>query len=380
MFSKANEPPSQPLSEFPFLNAALEDYSLAIRLAGEGGNSRQSVCFMHDALEFLLYQILSARDCDIYKNGQNTIGFDAALDKCKSEGISLPLITIIREIQKRRGDAKHHAQKPNDIEFNRITAGFKILFTVMCFEQFGDSEAILIASKLHNPYHIALHDLYRRAERNRNWKLALPFALRALLHKRRAIYSRAEDFATHLQSPSHLLSLLEATSSFSATSEESSKVKKLVQDVKKLLTDGHQREATETLALAFSELDFIAPTIFSIKDSKKFTERLYQGRSIAHTGMWTMEVHKSVEKVLKANPDLVKRFGRPYRLEDDDRYSEWWEFVVFDGSRWLPFHLGTDFRISSDPTAALGKPKNRPPHFSELVASEFEKALLKITP
>src|SRR5437667_12696977 len=59
---------SVPLSEFPFLTAALEDYALALRLAGDTeGNGRQAakmrqaVCFMHDALEFLFYEGLLAR-------------------------------------------------------------------------------------------------------------------------------------------------------------------------------------------------------------------------------------------------------------------------------------------------------------------------------
>src|ERR1035438_486742 len=129
--------PAGGMSEYPFLAAALEDYSLALRLAGDSdgitrrvANMRQAVCFMHDALEFLFYEVLLARDADIYSTGQNTIGFDAALEECKKRGVSLPLIGTIRAIQKHRGDAKHHAQTPHGDTGERLGLAFRLIFSV----------------------------------------------------------------------------------------------------------------------------------------------------------------------------------------------------------------------------------------------------------
>lgn len=62
---------SRDISEFPFLKAAFEDYCLGLQLGdGPGSNMRQPVCFMHDALEFLSYQVLLAKDVDIYASGE----------------------------------------------------------------------------------------------------------------------------------------------------------------------------------------------------------------------------------------------------------------------------------------------------------------------
>jgi ribosomal protein S20 len=368
------KPPPHPLSELPFLDAALEDSAIALRLAGEGGNSRQSVCLMHDALEFLFYQILSGREVDVYKSGQNTIGFDAALEKCKGQDIPLTSLTLIREIQKRRGDAKHHAQKPNPSEFERIAGGFRALFTVMCFENYGNSLATFVAARTQQPYHIALYDLYRRARRNQNWKTALPLALRALLHKRRAIYGAGEDYATHVKKAEDLLSILESTAKFAATSEEADKISALVKQVRQALSTGDMQTATEAVGSAFSQLDFVSPTIFDIKIARRLTDRLYQARSAAHIGMWSMEPNERLHSVFKDNPTLAKSFGEACYMGDEDSYSTWWEFVFFDGSRWLPFHLGTDFSISTDPSAMSGTASTRPRNFAELVADEFAKA------
>jgi hypothetical protein len=125
-------------------------------------------------------------------------------------------------------------------------------------------------------------------------------------------------------------------------------------------------------------LDFISPTIFNITSARKLTERLYQARSVAHLGMWSMLECESIKTVLSSNPKLVKTFGEPLMLQDEDSYSTWWEFVFFDGSRWLPFHLDESFRISSEPDVGTGMKKGfRPSNFAELVGAEFNRAASK---
>jgi hypothetical protein len=337
--------PPHPLTELPFLDAALEDYALAMRLSGEAGNPRQSVCLMHDALEFLMYQILSCREFDVYKTGQNTIGFDEALRECKQKGIGLPHLSTIRQIQKWRGDAKHHAQKPDSRDFERIAAMFRPLFTVTCFDHFGNQLATFVASKVQYPYHNALYDLYRRARRDENWERALHFSLRALIHKRRALYAADENFMTHhAKKPEDLLSMLESTGRLSATPEEAQTISALVTSVRSSYASNDVQGGAEAIGQAFSKLDFISPTIFDINSARKLTARLYQARSVAHTGMWSMLENDAINAVLKKNPDLVRSFGERYYLQiDEGSCLTWWEFVFFDGSKWLAFHLDQGF-------------------------------------
>src|SRR5262245_11199497 len=111
------------LTRYPFLKAGLEDAALANSIAsGRVGNPRHAVNLMHDALEFILYEMLQIAGHDVYKDGQNTIGLNDAIDKCVKAKIDLPLIGTIRSIQKHRGDAKHHAQVPHENAYSRMIA------------------------------------------------------------------------------------------------------------------------------------------------------------------------------------------------------------------------------------------------------------------
>ena len=87
-----------------------------------------------------------------------------------------------------------------------------------------------------------------------------------------------------------------------------------------------------------------------------------------------MESNEKLRDFCSKNPTLVKTFGRPYEWQDDDHYSRWWEFVAFDGVRWQPFHLGDDFRISSEPFLDVNDRGSRAPNFVDLVYDEFSKA------
>ena len=368
--------PPHPLTELPFLSAALEDYQLGMRLASEGGNARQSVCLMHDAIEFVMYQILACRGIDVYKSGQNTIGFDDALKKCEEAKISLAHIHTIQEIQKRRGDAKHHAQTPDPKDFQRIALLFKSIFSVICFEHFGNPLATFIASRIQYAYHMALFDMYRRARRDQNWNKALMYALRALIHKRRAIYGVGDDFSTHQVSKLEgLTSILASTAALSATPEEVQKVSQLSESAKLQISSQQLKLAAETIGAAFSELDFISPTIFNISTARKLTPRLYQTNGVDYSGMWSMVENTALKSVFSEHPALVKSFGHPcYEQIDECSGVTWWEFVLFDGSRWLPFRIDEGYRISSEPVEEREKPETRPPNFSEVVVNEFKKA------
>jgi hypothetical protein len=371
---------SVPLSELPFLTAALEDYALALRLTGDtegngrqAANIRQGVCFMHDALEFLLYEVLLAREADIYKTGQNTIGFDDALEECRKRGVSLPLIGIIRTIQKQRGDAKHHAQTPNGQAGQRLSTAFRVIFSVIAFENFGQVLAPELAKRGLYPFHLSLYELYRRA-RGHDWEKALVLGVRAFVHKRRAIYRSADDFSTHkLKKPEDLISVLEATASLSATREERQGISQVGSSLRQAVSAGDPKGAAEGVSSAFSSLDFVAPTIFDISRARRLTERLYQPSGLAVSGMWGGSMN-AVRELLRSNPGFVKSFGPPRYAQDGDRYWSWWEFVVFDGSRWHSFHMDEDFSIKLELNLP-GEDHKGGPVLAQVIVEEFGRAV-----
>lgn len=90
-----------------------------------------------------------------------------------------------------------------------------------------------------------------------------------------------------------------------------------------------------------------------------------------------METNETLRNLLSKNQALVKSFGKPYYLQyDEDTYSEWWEFVAFDGTRWQPFQLDERFRISSEPYLDVNDKGSRPSDFIEQVCAEFSKAAI----
>src|SRR5260370_3335540 len=130
------------LAEFPYLRAGLEDAETAQRfITSNVLKRRHLVCLMFDSLEFIFYEILLLNEIDIYKSGQNTIVFDEALEKCRNLPVDIPLIGTIRKIQKLRGDAKHHAQTPDDDSYNLSSRNFPIVISRLVYEQF---EATLV--------------------------------------------------------------------------------------------------------------------------------------------------------------------------------------------------------------------------------------------
>jgi len=363
------------LAEFRFLTAALQDYHLALNLAEPEGNRRQALCLMHDCLEFLFYEILLAKDVDIYSTGQNTIGFDIALNECKKRGISLPLIGYIRTIQKKRGDAKHHGQMPDSKEFELITPAFRIIFSIISYETFGQVLPDELAKNV-DPFHLSLYELYRRA-RGQNWDKALVLGLRALVHKRRAIYRASEDFTTHGLNADDLISVFEGTARLSATPEEKQGISIVAASLRHAAETGQAREAAEETGRLFSELDYISPTIFDLPSARRLTERLYQPKGLRVSGVWSGSTDDQVREILKGAPELVRSFGQPYYMEDEDRYWTWWEFVVFDGFRWHSFHLRDDFSIALEMNLSKEERKQGP-DLTGIIVEEFGKAASKV--
>ena len=149
--------PIEGLDDYPLLKASLEDSAAVAAIAGNHfGTPRHAVCLMHDAIEFAIYQRLIFSDQDIYADGQHTIGLDRAMSKCAALNVEVPLIGTVRTIQKHRGDAKHHAQTPQENLFSRMVAGFKIIISRFVHEQFGTA----LETKLNQinllPYDFAL--------------------------------------------------------------------------------------------------------------------------------------------------------------------------------------------------------------------------------
>jgi hypothetical protein len=209
------------LKNYPFLAAAVEDIRLAMALTRRQvdvlweetdrqlGSPRHTICLLHDAIEFILYESLLAVGEDIYKNGQNTIGLDSAIGLCKSKEIDIPLISTIRLIQKHRGDAKHHAQIPHEDAFDRMTAEFRIFSSLMIHERFAESLGADLRTLPLVPYHVALFDAYRKY-RTHKWSEALRFAHAALLHKHRSVMGFADDYrGGTIRDPAGIIALLQ---------------------------------------------------------------------------------------------------------------------------------------------------------------------------
>ena len=379
------------LDDYPFLQAALDDMLLVSELTGRGiGTTRHIVSLLHDAVEFMLYESLLALDQDIYKNGQNTIGLDAAMAHCKTNGIDLPLLGTIRTIQKHRGDAKHHAQTPHEAAFAKMMGEFRIIASRLVYERFGQVLGSEIQKLEILPYHVALYESYRKY-RTHNWNLALRFALGALLHKHRAVLGDNDDYsAGTLSEPAAILDLLSqevAGASYPpAPLEALEALKKLPDYVTSLLSKGKIREATEATGHGYARVDEVLPGVFDIKHARRFTDRLVQPeylliRRVMAWSKWHWadtptkhDVEKKLRDLLKQRPDLVKAFGKPHYAEDDDKYWRWWEFAVFDGIRWHTFHLDDHFSLSLEIGSLSDEDASHREQVAEIILAEFERA------
>lgn len=198
-------------ASYPWLRASLEDYALALTLAADAHHARHAVCLMHDAIEFLMYEALLMMDHDIYEDGQHTIGFNQALAACEKLGILIPLLGTVRAIQKQRGDAKHHAQRPDEKEFTRITREFQIIISRLVHERFAEAIENTMEKLGLLRYDQSLYATYRKYRTHR-WPLAVAAALGAVLHKHRDLLQIKDEYTT--VASDDLLQLLAAFDSF----------------------------------------------------------------------------------------------------------------------------------------------------------------------
>ena len=314
-------PVPDPLMDFPYLRAALEDLQVAQRYAStDQPNRRHVICLMFDALEFIFYEILLLREKHIYRSGQNTIGFDDALDACRRLPIAIPLIGTIRNLQKHRGDAiiRHH---------------------------------------------LALFTSYRR-QRNVGWQKALEFALGALLQKHREMFGKSGTlpFPSSLKTDVllHTIELDIRNTKYSAAPPLAlDTINSICGETNKLLTEKQDwRSAAEFVGNAYSIIDQLIPSLFDMAHATKLTDNLYLPRSLKLQGatMWgkvfgragseEQKLTDEIKAYLKTRPTLVQKFGVIRYMEDDDRYWKWWEFALFDGHRWHSFHMDYHFEIS----------------------------------
>lgn len=384
------------LKSYPFLKAALDDMLLASKLSSRGiGTPRHIVSLLNDALEFILYEVLLTLDQDIYKDGQNTIGLNAAIALCKTQRIDLPLLGTIRTIQKYRGDAKHHAQMPDEAAFARIQGEFRIIASRLIHERFGQVLGREIEQLGLLPYHVALYECYRKY-RTHNWDLSLRFALGALVHKHRSILRGVEDYsAGSIRDPAAILDVLRkeiAAASYPPCPPEAlDTLRSLPDDIEALLRNAWIADAAETAGHGYAIIDGVLPGVFNIQSARRITEHLVQPEHliIVRSMAWSKwekgdtpqkrEAGARLRELLKQQPDLVQAFGDPYYEKDYDRYWRWWVFAVFDGTVWHTFRLDDDFDLSLESGSLSEQDAKRREQVTELILAEFERAARRAT-
>lgn len=378
------------IDRYPFLKAALDDIRLASQLTRRDlGSPRHVVILLHDALEFILYEALQALSVDIYKNGQNTIGLDAAVTACKANGIDLPLLGTIRAIQKHRGDAKHHAQTPHEAAFAKMVGEFRVIASRLLHERFGQALGGELRSLGLLPYHVALHESYRKY-RTHNWPLALRFGVGAVLHKHRLVLGAADDYLGGTLEVPAIVGLLAteiASASYPpAPAEAVEALKRAPGELQRLIAEGKIPQAAEAAGHAFEKVDRIVPGVFDIHSARRLTDRLVQPRGFLfnRSMSWSkwqrgdtgakQEAEKTLGEFLRSRPELVKRFGELHQMDDDDTYWRWWEFAVSDGTRWHTFHLDDGYRLLLESGSLSDEDAKRRERVAELILREFQAA------
>lgn len=379
------------LDKYPFLSAALDDIALSSDLARySSGKPRHVVMLLHDALEFILYEVLQTMSEDIYKNGQNTIGLNRAISLCKEKGVELPLLGTIRTIQKHRGDAKHHAQTPHEKAFSRMLGEFRVIASRLIHEQFAEALGQDVDELGLLPYHTALYDSYRKY-RTHNWSEALRFSLSALLHKHRSLLNSPNDYSGGRRKPVDLVGSLKSEVAGAdyppAPDGMIEEIKKLPAELEQLLEVNDLAKAAETAGIAYTKIDGLLPSIFDINKARRLTEHLVQpgGFSFGRSMSWSRwqrgdterkkDVGKELQELLSKNSEFVKSFGAMQYMEDDDRYWKWWEFAVFDGTRWQSFHLSDMYELSLESGSLNENEGKGREDIAEVILEQFRLAL-----
>jgi hypothetical protein len=379
------------LDSYPFLKAALEDIGLVSELTRRSlGTPRNIISLLHDALEFILYESLLAVDQDIYKNGQNTIGLDAAIQRCKENSIELPLLGTIRSIQKHRGDAKHHAQTPHETAFTKMVGEFRIIASRVIHERFAQALGAEIVGLGLLPYHVALYESYRKY-RTHNWSLALQFALGAVLHKHRAVLAIPDNYRDGVvQARTAVLALLKhdiaSAPYLQAPKDALVAWRTLPEDLAAMIGEGKVPEAAETAGHGYASVDSILPGVFDMMSARRLTDRLVQPQSlrIDRAMSWSKwqrgdtarkkDAEMRLAELLRRTPELVEAFGPPFQEDEDDRYWRWWVFAVFDDVRWHTFHLDDRFAMSLESGRFSDEDAAQRERLSEVILEEFGRA------
>jgi hypothetical protein len=375
-------------ASYPWLRASLEDHSLAMRLAADANHARHAVCLMHDAIEFLMYEALLLMDHDIYEDGQHTIGFNQALAECEELGISVPLLGTVRAIQKQRGDAKHHAQRPDEKEFKRITREFQIIVSRLVHERFAESLDNTVEKLGLLRYDQSLYATYRKYRMHR-WPLAVRAALGAVLHKHRDLLQIKDEYTTVASDDSlQLLAALErdiAAAKYPAAKQELlDAIRGFPNAIREMLSKKDERTAAEYAGKLYQQMDEIFPSTFDIRSARQLTPKLLMptgGRHGDHS--WsktalndrptTQEYLAKTQRLLRDHPGVVNFLGRPFLMEDDDSYWKWWELAVFDGEEWGTFHLNDHLDVALELGADDEESAQRRERQAQVVYAEFAR-------
>ncbi len=347
------------LHELKFYRAAREDALLTEKLLlDKECNPRHVIVLFHDTLEFLFYECLQLLDIDIYENGQSTIGFNKALNMLIKAEYRPCYVATIREIQKLRGDAKHHAQDVSWDKVEQISQRWQVICVCLTWDLISP-----IASTEHfewaaNLYAVSQHSLYQRS-RNKDWESACRHLMMAVAHKKcnidKSVCRRRGEFPDHLSKEyEYLEGILGSGVGRQAFLPHRDTIREAV-------NREDWKESCGLLSMVYSALEGENPTQFDVDSAKFITPALAlaDASRLGRSGMsWcklsqgdTEGYHKTssdIEVLLDNKSSLVNQFGEPYYNDDGDRYWKWWEFVVFDGEEWHSFHLDYMFRISPE--------------------------------
>jgi hypothetical protein len=383
--------PQEGLDKYPFLRAGLEDARVVSQIVEDYlGGPRHAVCLMHDAIEFVLYEILLARSRDIYASGEHTIGLDKAISECGRIGIEIPLVGTVRSIQKHRGDAKHHAQTPHDAAYSKIVGEFRVVLSRLVHENFGDALGVRLGDVDLLQYDQALYQCHRKYRHHDDGRAA-SCGLAAVVQKHRGLSGLPLDYTVNPQSELHrLVTALDTALTLTDFTVVPVALRETLRSLparfRNLVCAAEIASLADKAGQAYSMLDEVFPTLFDMKVAQIITARLVKPASFrfkggmswrkAHVGDTRLQDDPmaQIKVICKSTPQLVRSFGEPYYMEDDDRYWRWWEFAVFDGARWHSFHLDTSFDVSLECAAIEdqdGIPRDK---VIEVVLREFELA------
>jgi hypothetical protein len=383
------------LNQMPFLEVSIEDFHEAKKMSRiiSPKNKRHSVLLFEDSMEFLFYQKLCLINEDIYKNGQNTIGFDKALEIVKEKS-GLLFLDVIRRVQKLRGDIKHHAQEPSDKEYESMLDKIDVFYSAFIYENFWeDLKENIFEIKL-LPYHEALytHSVYIKSHRPEEACLQI---LAACIHKLKAFIKNNKIIKSWLiKDRGNLIAVLQRLlieNQVIIIPEVFGKIQNEINGIKSL-SDEFGLIFDKSIKI-FGMLDEILPSFFEINSSIKITDRLLIPKKFSYKQAmsWAkfmnidtktfFEYQRKIHDLLNDSKELVSLFGPLYREEEEDNYWEWWEFAVFDGNKWYSVHLESDFDLlpeSGDWQSSI-VPERRET-ITKVVYEELLKAKNKLTP